>query len=150
MNRVKIELPESLSFKTQISIRITDINYGNHVGNQVFMELLHEARVRYLKQFGYEELHIEGVSLIMADASMEFSAELLYGDNVEVEVGTGAMSRVGFDLLYRITALRNNTKLLAGKAKTGMVCYDYALKKVVALPEAAKRNLTAQASLTNQ
>jgi acyl-CoA thioester hydrolase len=143
MNRVKVDVPVSLSFKTHLTIRITDINYGNHAGNQVFMELLHEARVRFLKQFNYQELNMEGASLIMADAAMEFNAELLYGDEVEIEVGAAAFSRVGFDLFYRITALRNDTQFLACKAKTGIVCYDYVLKKVVALPENAKKKLIA-------
>jgi len=143
MNRVKIELPSSLPFATRITIRITDINYGNHAGNEVFLELLHEARVRFLKQFAYEELNLEGVSLIMADAAIEFKAELLYGDEVEVAVAAGSLSRVGFDLLYRLTAWRNGQPILAGKAKTGMICYDYDLKKVVALPEKAKQKFSA-------
>ena len=104
MNRVKIELPSTLPFTTRIPIRITDINYGNHAGNHVFLELIHEARIRFLRQFAYEELNLEGVSLIMSDAALEFKAELLYGDEVVVEVATGALSRVGFDLLYRLTA----------------------------------------------
>lgn len=144
MNRVKIELPAKLPFSTTIPIRITDINYGNHVGNQVFLTLIHEARVRFLRQFGYQELDMEGVSLIMADAAIEFNAEVLYGDEIEVEVGAGAFSRVGFDLLYRLSAFRNNEKFLAGKAKTGMICFNYNLKKVVGLPDPARINLKAE------
>ena len=141
MNRVKIDLPASFPFSTQIVIRITDLNYGNHAGNQVFLELIHEARVQYLNQFGYGELNFEGVSLIMADAAIEFKSELLYGDKVEVAVITDSISMVGFDLLYKITAIRKDVSLLAAKAKTAMICYDYNLKKIVALPEKAKGNL---------
>lgn len=147
MNRVKVELPANLPFNTSIDIRITDINYGSHVGNQVFMELIHESRVRFLHQFGYKELNMEGVSLIMADAAMEFNAELLYGDTVSIAVGGGTYSRVGFDLFYRLTVQRNGEHLLAGKAKTGMICYDYTSKKVVGLPEAAKANITVGLAL---
>jgi acyl-CoA thioester hydrolase len=45
MPRVKIELPESWTFRTDIPIRITDINYGNHMGNDSFLGILHEARM---------------------------------------------------------------------------------------------------------
>ena len=37
--------------------------------------------------------------------------------------------------------LRNDTnskKILVAAAKTGMVCYDYTKKKIVAIPEEAK------------
>lgn len=145
MNRVKIELPELMPFVTRIAIRITDINYGNHAGNQVFLELLHEARVRYLQQFGYGELNLEGIGVIMADAAIEFKAEILYGDEVEVAIAAANISRVGFDLLYLVTALRQEAAVLAGKAKTAMICYDYNLKKVVALPNKVKLTLLGPA-----
>lgn len=137
MNRVKIDIPEKLPFSTRMSVRITDLNYGNHVGNPIFLSLAHEARMLYLKSMGYSELNIENVSLIMADAAIEFKAELLYGDEVNIEVGLGGHSRVGFDLLYRITGWRNGESFLAAKIKTGLICYDYTLKKTVALPAAA-------------
>ncbi len=145
MNRVKIELPELMPFVTRIAIRITDINYGNHAGNQVFLELLHEARVRYLQQFGYGELNLEGIGVIMADAAIEFKAEILYGDEVEVAIAATNINRVGFDLLYLVTALRQEAAVLAGKAKTAMICYDYNLKKVVALPNKVKLTLLGPA-----
>ena len=143
MSRVKVDLPENFKFSTHIPIRITDINYGNHAGNQVFFELLHEARVRYLQQYNYGELDMEGVALIMADAAIEFKAELLYGDDVEISIAAADFTRVGFDLLYKLTAIRNGVYILAGKAKTAMICYNYDLKKVVTLPEKVKANLAA-------
>jgi acyl-CoA thioester hydrolase len=142
MQRVKIDLPGNFSFSIRIPVRITDINYGNHLGNQVMLSIAHEARVQYLQQYGYTELNVEGVSLIMADAGIEFKAEVLYGDELEVEVATGATSRVGFDLLYRTSIWRNGEKILAAKIKTGLVCFDYNTKKTVELPLKAKQHLT--------
>lgn len=132
-------MPGSFAFKTLIPLRITDLNYGNHVGNQVFLELVHEARVRYLRHFGYSELNLENVSLIMADAAIAFKSELAYGDEVEIEVAANAFSRVGFDLVYRLTAVRDGIRRLAGEAKTGMLCFDYSQKKVIGLPENVKQ-----------
>ena len=78
----------------------------------------------------------------MADAAIEFKTEVLYGDELEAEVATGATSRVGFDLLYRVSIWRDKEKLLAAKIKTGMVCFDYSTKKTVELPVKAKQRLT--------
>lgn len=137
MTRIRIELPKQFSFSTKIPIRITDLNYGGHVGNDTVLTLIHEARVQFLKHFGYEELNIEGVSLIMSDAVIEFKNELFYGDTITAFVAANNFSRVGFDLFYKLT--RNETNIAF--AKTGMICYNYNSKKVVSLPEAAKEKL---------
>ena len=137
MARVKIDLPGQFSFSTQIPIRITDLNYGGHVGNDTVLSLIHEARAQFLKSFGYEELNLEGVSLIMSDAAIEFKAELFYGDIVTANVTATNFSRVGFDLLYKL--LRNET--IAAIAKTGMICYNYDTRKVVTIPAKVKEKL---------
>jgi len=138
MARIRIELPETFSFSTKIPIRITDINYGGHVGNDTILTLIHEARVQFLKHFGYEELNIEGVSLIMSDAIIEFKNELFYGDNITAFVTANNFTRAGFDLFYKLA--RNETNIAF--AKTGMICYNYDSKKVVSLPEPVKGKLS--------
>jgi YbgC/YbaW family acyl-CoA thioester hydrolase len=138
MARIKIELPEQLRFSTKIPIRITDLNYGGHVGNDTVLTLIHEARAQFLKSHRYEELNVEGVSLIMSDVAIEFKAELFYGDVVTAFVTAANFSRVGFDLFYKL--MRGES--IVALAKTGMICYNYDTKKVVRLPDQAKENLT--------
>ncbi|HEX6913965.1 MAG TPA: thioesterase family protein [Chitinophagaceae bacterium] len=143
MNRVKIELPSEFPFVAAIRVRITDLNYGGHVGNDSFLSLLHEARQQFLNYLGYAELELEGKGLIMADAAIEFKSELNYRDEVIIAVAAGNFTKIGFDLFYRMEIKRPDGNLLAGKAKTGMLCYDYDLKKVVRLPENALHKLQA-------
>ena len=118
-----------------IPVRITDINYGNHVGNDAFVSLIHEARVQWLDQHGYSELHIEGIGLIMSDLAVEFKNESMYGDIVEVKISTGEISRVSFELFYQLQTTRAGQMIVLANAKTSMVCYDYAAKKVASVPE---------------
>ena len=138
MARIKIELPERFHFSTKIPIRITDLNYGGHVGNDTVLSLIHEARVQFLKSFGFDELNLEGVSLIMSDASIEFKAELFYGDTVTAFVTANNFNRVGFDLYYKLT--RDET--IVATAKTGMICYNYDTRKVVSIPAGVKERLS--------
>jgi acyl-CoA thioester hydrolase len=137
MARIKIELSGEFQFSTNLPIRITDLNYGGHVGNDTILTLVHEARVQFLRHYGYDELNMGGASLIMSDAAIEFKAELFYGDAVTAFVKAGEFSRAGFDLFYKLT--RNNTVVAA--AKTGMVCFNYETKKVMAVPEGVKEKL---------
>ena len=138
MARIKIELPEQFSFSTKIPIRITDLNYGGHVGNDTVLSVIHEARVQYLKSFGYEELNIEGVSLIMSDVGIEFKSELFYGDVITAFVTATDLSRIGFDLYYKL--MREQT--IVATAKTGMICYNYDTRKVVSLPTEVNEKLS--------
>ena len=71
MNRIKLSLPELFSFSINMQIRVTDLNYGGHVGNDTVLSLLQEARQQFLASKGFKELDIEGFVLIMADAVVE-------------------------------------------------------------------------------
>lgn len=143
MERIKINLPEQFHFTTEIRIRITDVNYGGHVGNDSFLALVHEARQQFLLHHGYSELQFEGVGLIMADAAIEFKAELNYGDTVAISVAAAGFDKLGFDLYYKLEKITSDARLLAGRAKTGMMCYNYTLQKKVSTPEAAIQKLQA-------
>ena len=73
--RVQLQLPETFSFQTEIPVRITDINYGNHLGNDAILSMMHEARVQFLQNLGYTELEFEGVGLIMSDTAIIYKGE---------------------------------------------------------------------------
>ena len=138
MARIKIEIPERIIGSFTIPVRIADVNYGNHVGNDAFVSIIHEARMQWLQLYGYTELKIEGIGLIMSDLAIEFKNESFYGDMVEVKLGAGEISRVGFELYYQLFAKRNTEIIILANAKTGMVCYDYDAKKVAAIPDKLK------------
>ena len=141
MSRVKIELPEEFSFETIIPIRITDLNYGNHVGNDTILSILHEARVQYLQHFGYGELNFAGVGLIMSDIAIEFKSEIFYGEKIIASVKLGEFSKFSFEVYYKLEKENNNKRILVAIAKTGMVCYDYSAKKIAAVPEEVIKKL---------
>lgn len=142
MNRIKIDLPDRFPFSTEIRIRITDLNYGGHVGNDSFLALVHEARQLFLLSHGYGELQIEGIGLIMADAAIEFKKELNHGDIIRISVAAGGFDKLGFDLYYLLELVSGEQTVVAGKARTGMMGFDYAQKKKVAIPEKAVKKLT--------
>lgn len=141
MARIKIDFPEKILARVQVPVRITDMNYGNHLGNDALVSLIHEARVKWLTQLGYSELEAGGAGLIMSDLAVTYSNESFYGDVLDISLAAGEISRAGFEFFYLIETTRNGTIIPVAKAKTGMVCYDYANKKVVSLPETLKNNL---------
>jgi len=134
MSRVKIDLPPSFHFTTRIPVRITDLNYGGHVGNDALLGLLQEARLQYLGQWGYTELSVAGAGLIMRDALVVYKAESFYGDVWNIQIKAADFSRVGFDLYYLVDAEREGQQIRIAEAKTGMVCFDYTARKPIGVP----------------
>jgi acyl-CoA thioesterase FadM len=137
MPRNDLNLPERLSFATRLTVRITDINYGNHVGNDAVLGLLHEARLRFFADFGWSETDLDGVALIMREARVLFLSQMVYGQDLEVSVGVLVQGRTGFDLGYRIADAGSRQGLV--EARTAMVCFDYAKGRPVRLPTGAAR-----------
>ncbi len=131
MARVKLILPQKISAQIKIPVRITDINYGNHLGNDSLVSILHEARAQWLRNVDLNELDCDGSGLIMADLAIEFKAECFYGDELNIEISIGEISRVGFELYYKLI---NQHGQITALAKTGMLCYDYTQKVLVSIP----------------
>lgn len=142
MARIKIEMPPVKLTEVNIPVRITDVNYGNHVGNDVFVSIIHEARVQWLKQNNCSEMDFGGTGLIMGDLAVEFKNESFYGDRITVGLFAGEISRVSFELYYQLTVAREDKMVVLANAKTGMVCFDYERKKTVSISEQAKKILT--------
>jgi acyl-CoA thioester hydrolase len=143
MSRIKIELPQKLSFETVIPIRVTDLNYGNHVGNDTIWSIIHEARMQYFKKFGFAELDFAGVGIIISDAAIEFKGEIFYGDKIIASVTATEFSKFRFEVYYKLEKDANNKRVLVAAAKTGLVCYDYTSKKIAMVPAEARDALCA-------
>lgn len=142
MARVKLHLPEHSLGSFTVPVRITDINYGNHVGNNAIVEFIHEARVQFLKTHHFTELNAGGIGLIMNELVVEYKNESFYNDHLIISIFCGEITKVSFELYYEISVNRDETKTLIARAKTGMVGYNYEEKKVVAIPEELKEVLS--------
>lgn len=135
MPKTKLVLPEHFTFTTEIPIRITDLNYGGHVGNDSILSILHEIRMQFLRSHEYSEMNLAGTGMIMADVAIEFRSEVFYGESLKASVAAAEFSRVGFDLYYKLEKPVGEKWVIVAAARTGMVCYNYSLKKIVSVPK---------------
>ena len=134
MARIKLFFPESIIHTLSIPVRITDINYGNHLGNDALVSILHEARVHWLSALNYKELNIEGKSIIMNELAVNYLKEMLYGDVIKIELSVGDITALGFELYYRMSVNKNGKNLNSAIAKTGLIFFDYTAKKTCSIP----------------
>ncbi len=132
MARIKVNLPEKYIYKTEISVRITDLNYGGHLGNDSVLSIVHEARMRFLKSLGYTELDIEGKGILMTDALINFIRESFHGDVLLIEINVDNIDTKGCDIFYKIS--NTETGKMVAAVKTGIVFFDYEKKKLSDTP----------------
>lgn len=133
MTRIEINLPEKFIFSTEIPLRISDINYGGHLGNDSVLSIFQEARIKFLNQFGYSEIDIEGSSIIMTDSAIQYKSQGYYGDILLVEITVGDFQKVTCDFYYRAANKTKGNIIAVGK--TGIAFFDYKKNKLTSVPD---------------
>ena len=99
--RIKLEIPDQFDFTCDITLRVTDMNYGNHLGNDRILVLAQECRVLFLKSLDCTEFDLFGGSIIQADAAIVYKSEGHAGDIIRCNLKVMNVLRSSFDLLYQ-------------------------------------------------
>lgn len=135
MARLHLDLPEDFIYSTSLTVRVNDLNYGGHVGNDNMLVLMQQARINFYRANGFkDEVSFEGsVGQIIADALVIYKAEAFLGDSLTIQLAVNDINKYGFDILYLVTNQALGKEIARGK--TGIVCFDYDKRKVAAIPE---------------
>jgi len=122
-------------FSTDIEVRISDINYGGHLGNDRYLSLFQDARLRYLQQFGYSELSVgNDTGLIMTRAHVDFKAEAFWGERLKIMVRIAELKPKKFVMEYLMVNPAKQDRLVA-TGYTVMLGFDYKNRKLKKFPE---------------
>lgn len=124
MNEFKISIP--------LTVRVSEINYGNHVGYQHYLTYFQEARIAYLGRLGFTEMDIGGRGMIVSEATCRYRRELFLGDSIEVGCRVTELKSKAFIMDYRI----EKNQVVCATGATTILCFDYASGRVAPLPEA--------------
>ena len=119
-------------FSVPITVRIHDLNYGNHVGYQIYLVYFQEARVAYLKQFGFSEHDIGGFRMLISSAECRYKQELFLGNEIVVGCGVSRLKPKIFIMDYRIS----RADKICALGSTTQLCFDPAEEKVADVPPA--------------
>ena len=136
MQRIKIDLPQKFIYFTEISVRVYDVNFAGHLSNDSILSMVHEARIRFLKNWGYSEVDTTGAGIIMFDAAIQYKSQGYHGDILVFDVSVNNFIRNGCDFIFRITNKANGKEI--ARAKTGIAFFDYEQNKMVPVPEKFK------------
>lgn len=141
MARVNLELPANFPYTTDIAVHISEINFARHVGADGMLALIHEARISFLKNYGYGEMDVEGLGIIIADSVVLYKSEAFHGDVLEVSIAVGDFNRYGCDIFYRLTNRRTGREV--ARAKTGILFFDYQKREKSEVPSKFKKLFSA-------
>lgn len=123
---------KDFNFNIPLTVRINDLNYGAHVGHQHFLSYFQEARMAYLKQWGYTELDIEGTGMVVGEVGCRYKQQLFYDDVIEVGCRAEDLKSKRFTMRYRI----ERAGKLCAEGFSLNFCFDYQAQKVAPLPQA--------------
>lgn len=134
MPRIKLNHREHYHHTYKTSVEVTDLNYGNHMGNDALVGIVHRARVHFLQQLGAAEKNLgDGqTGILLTDLVVNYKGEGFLFDRLMVESGIGELLPKGFRMFHRITSDQNR---LIALAETGIVAFNYHKRKVAKIPE---------------
>lgn len=132
MPRLKLIEQPYYKFQHTLTVRVTDLNYGAHLGNDTIVSFLHQARAMMFHELGFTELNLgdEATGIVVADLAVNFLAEGFLHDEITLNAQVGELTRKGLRVFYR---LRKGGTLLA-LAETGIVAFDYRTRQATAWP----------------
>lgn len=133
MARIIIDLPSHFIFSTELPIYISHINNAQHLDNAALLTLISEARVRFFRALGYEELDVEGVGIVVADAAIQYKSEAFHGETMVVEMSTTDFNKYGCDLVWRMSDQASGREVARGKS--GILFFDYSARRPAHVPE---------------
>jgi len=133
MPRIQLNPPESPIFTTSLDIRVTDLNYGKHMGHMELIGLLHQARVEFLAANGMTEMNIEGRTLIVVDLAVSYRSEAFFGQTLTIDIGLAFEGSRGVEISYAVR--EKGTGAMVAVAQTGVVFADPEARAVVQVPQ---------------
>lgn len=141
MARVELNLPDKFLYKTEIAIRASDLNYGNHLGHDRILTVMQDARVEFYRTMGFKnELNLEGpVGHVIADVVTQYKSEAFLGDKLIISISVTDFHKYGFDMYYVVENAATLKEV--ARAKIGIVCFDYETRKIARIPEILKTKL---------
>lgn len=119
-----MEHDEKLLFSDKMRVRISDINYGNHVCHTKFISMLHNTRVLFLKKYGYSESDFFGNSLVMLNVNIDYLAQCFFDEELIIGITSVGFQKASLCFEYKI--FNNTKKTKAVKATLMMGLYDKA------------------------
>jgi acyl-CoA thioester hydrolase len=129
---------QKFPFKTQVSIRWSDLDEFGVVNNAVFMTYFEQARVNLFAQFvGWDW---KSIGVVVAHVDMAFKSPIRNHNQPEIYIRCTKIGTTSYTL-HCLMVESTNIETVFSEASFVMVCYDFNQASPVAVPEVVKQHL---------
>jgi acyl-CoA thioester hydrolase len=135
MPRITLQPHASYPFSIDLEVRVSDLNYGGHLGYERLLSLAHQARIRLFERLGATELDLgDGATgIVAADLAVTYLAEAFVNDVLAFELKPVEVGNVAFRLAHRVSH-RGSGRVVA-LIEIGFVGFDIRRRGPGRLPE---------------
>lgn len=130
-------LEQAPHFSTSLTLRVGDMNYGNHMGNDTVLSLAHEFRIRFFHQYLQNELSFFKRGIIMSDSAIQYRAQGFWAQEIKANLWFIPTGSTRFDIYYQLQSPKDKPHEDSSQqwydvayVKTGQVFFDYEKQKV--------------------
>lgn len=135
-------------FRTNLTVNIEHINYGNHLAHDKLISMMHEARIRFFESLEQSkakqstvkqsELAFYGVGLIIKSLTVNYRKEVFRGQTLTFIITIDEIRGSAFSLHYDIV---NEQGESIGDGVVVLVAFNYQTRKVTRLSEECRQTL---------
>lgn len=118
----------NLEYTDTIQPRISDINYGGHLGHIELISLLHEIRLRFLNLYSLTEDNLGGNVLLVRNLNITYKNQAYWGNNLEINM---QMKISGAKILFNYNIVNLTSKNETADAEIVMVLFSKQHKRIV-------------------
>ena len=112
-----------------------------HVNNANHITYFEIARVKYFNDVVGEEVDWSRQGIILAKIQIEYKEPVLFRDDLFVYTTCSRIGTKSFDFSYSIVKIKDGKEIELSKGFSVQVCYDYAEKRTINMPEGWKRKV---------
>jgi acyl-CoA thioester hydrolase len=85
--------------------------------------------------------YFEGKGLIMADAAIQYLAQLFHNERLKISIAIPETHAKGFTIAYLFENISKTVPQTAALISSNMLFFDYTTKKIVETPQAFKEKV---------
>ena len=140
MERVKLDFPaEAVIHRHSLTVRVTDMNYGRHLGHDAVVSLLHEARIQALAALDLPEWDMHGHPSVVADLAITYQSEARWPDALIIATAVPEPQGTALTVYQRI--YQADSQQVVATARVNQLLIDLATGRPVEVPEQVKQAL---------
>lgn len=140
MERVKLEFPaEAIIHRHPLTVRVTDMNYGRHLGHDALVSLLHEARIQAFAALDLPEWDMHGYPTVVADLAVQYQSEARWPNALIIATAVPEPQGKALTVYQRI--YQAESEQIVATARVNQLLIDVASGRPVEVPEQVQQAL---------